>query len=436
MFDPSGAKDPDGRPLVIGRRIQVNPDEAKVINRIFEWAAHGVGSATIVDRLNREGVPATRGKRWNKSPIDWMLRNERYLGRQIWGQRPVEREPSTGRNIQRARPRREWKVVQRPDLRIISDELWERVQATKKAVREAVAPKGLARGRSGTHHPGHLFTGFAKCGVCGGAMTSVSGGKGSPRLGCRRSWNDGTSACSNRLTIRIKVAEPQILAKLQAELAKPKSVSYIARAVEREAKKALSAAKDSAATRKQLEQERRKLQNLVSALEGGAAAPSTVLKAISDREGTISQLERELEAAAANPKKPEVGDVTKWVEGQLTDLTSVLRDDVARVKSELRRLNLALNFSPVEAEPRAHYVVEGQCDLSALVFSFVRPATQGKGRGTMAWRSGRQGAVVDYLGEQAVQSRTPVLLISSVWLPSVTATGRWRERGRMPLGRR
>jgi site-specific DNA recombinase len=41
VFDSSGATDADGRPVVVGRRIQVNPDEAKVINRIFEWAAEG-----------------------------------------------------------------------------------------------------------------------------------------------------------------------------------------------------------------------------------------------------------------------------------------------------------------------------------------------------------------------------------------------------------
>jgi len=41
----------------------------------------------------------------------------------------------------------------------------------------------------------------------------------------------------------------------------------------------------------QLEQEKRKLQHLVSALEGGASAPPAVLKAVSDREKAIAQLE-------------------------------------------------------------------------------------------------------------------------------------------------
>jgi DNA invertase Pin-like site-specific DNA recombinase len=404
VFDPLGAKDADGRALVIGRRLQVNPEEAKIITRIFEWAADGVGSATIVDRLNREGVPGTQGRRWNQSPVSWMLRNERYLGRQIWGQRSVEREPSTGRSIQRLRPRHEWKIVERPELRIISDELWARVQSTKQAVRAAVAPKGLARGRSAQHHSTHLFTGFATCTTCGGAMGSVSGGKGSPRFGCSRSWRNGRSACPNRLTIRIKVAEPQMLARLQAELRQPKNVAYIARAVEREAKKAATATKDSA-IRQQLDQEKRKLQNLVSALEGGVAAPSTVLKAIAERERSISELERALETSAAAPKNVELGDLTAWVDAQLADLASVLKENVPRVKSEFRRLNLALRFSPVEAEPRPYYVVEGQCDLSALVFLFVHPATRWRARGALPVAA-RQGAALAYSGERAAPGKS------------------------------
>jgi hypothetical protein len=67
-------------------------------------------------------------------------------------------------------------------------------------------------------------------------------------------------------------------------------------------------------------------------------------------------------------------------------------------------------------EPRAHYVVKGQCDLSALVLLFLRRKSQ--------------SAVLDRMRERSVHSRTPVLLTFSVRLPSTTATGRWRERGR------
>jgi site-specific DNA recombinase len=230
----------DLRRAGLGTRIELNENEAKTVRRIFKWAADGVGVGTMVERLNNEGVPRPSGKRWTKSPISRILNNERYLGRQIWGQRSVEHEPGTGRIITRPNPRTAWKVQERPELRIVSDELWNRAQETRAEIRKAVAPKrNLARGKDARFHSKHLLTGFGTCQVCGGAMSSVSGGKGSPRLGCRRSWAEGRSACPNRLTIRIRVAEPQILARLQGELLKSAVTAYITKAVEKEIRKSL-----------------------------------------------------------------------------------------------------------------------------------------------------------------------------------------------------
>jgi site-specific DNA recombinase len=166
--DDSGKKDAQGHPMSIGTRIEVNPSEATVIRRMFEWAAEGVGLTSIVERLNAEGIPAASGKRWSKTPVSRILKNERYLGKQIWGQQSVEHEPGTGRRIKRDNPRTEWRIEERPDLRIVSDDLWERAQRTRAAVREAVALKrNLAQGKDARFHSPHLFTGFAKCHVCG-----------------------------------------------------------------------------------------------------------------------------------------------------------------------------------------------------------------------------------------------------------------------------
>ena len=72
---------------------------------------------------------------------------------------------------------------------------------------------------------------------------------------------------------------------------------------------------------------------------------------------------------------------------QLADLVGVLKNDPVRVKPEFRRLNLQLQFRPVEAEPRPHFVVTGQCGLSALVFLLLRRRLS--------------GAVVDRLREES-----------------------------------
>jgi hypothetical protein len=121
-------------------------------------------------------------------------------------------------------------------------------------------------------------------------MTVVTGGKGSPRFGCRVSWRQGTCCCPNRLTIMAKVAEPEILRKLQADALEPATLSYITEQV-RAALAAHAVVDDGEVVRKQLADERRKRDNLVSAIEQGGENLSVLLAALKGREANIRRLE-------------------------------------------------------------------------------------------------------------------------------------------------
>ena len=123
-----------------------------------------------------------------------------------------------------------------------------------------------------------------------------------------------------------------------------------------------------------------------------------MLKAIKDREVTINRLEAQLKSEGQKPVSSKTPAIAPWVHQQLKDLTSLLKTDPVKVKSEFRRLNLQLTFNPIEAKPRPHYEVKGQCDLSALAFSFLD--------------SKFQGAVLDY-------SRAQLGLISVIYFGGV-----------------
>jgi len=171
----------------------------------------------------------------------------------------------------------------------------------------------------------------------------------------------------------MKVAEPQILARLQSELLLPAALKYITANLGKEVRRALTERpKKEVTVERQLEIERRKLQNIIAAIEGGSSAPAALMKAVADREATIKRLERELKRAEPKTADKPLPELPSWVEKQLHSLTELLKADPARVKAEFRRLNLQLSFNPTEAEPRPHYVVKGQCDLAALVFLFLR----------------------------------------------------------------
>jgi hypothetical protein len=111
-------------------------------------------------------------------------------------------------------------------------------------------------------------------------------------------------------------------------------------------------------------------------------------------------------AAADQPRpagKPR--DVSQFVQTRLSDLHSLLKTDPAKVKAEFRRLNLAVTFQPTEAEPRSYYTVTGQCDLSALVFSFFYPADRRSEIPSAKTREHVQGARLVLLGGQSAAER-------------------------------
>ena len=232
--DPSGKLDPDGRPALLGKRVEIEPMEAATVRQIFEWYAQGVGVPVLLDRLVASGLSGPRGHRWLAGAVRTVLRNERYRGLLIWGRQSTDRRPGTRQRVVRPLPRDQWHVQERPDLRIISEELWSRVVARRVDVRAAFGLKpgvSLVRGKNAAVHSPHLFSGFLRCGVCGGAITTVTGGHGSPRYGCMRAWKNGRTACANRLTIRAKVADPALLSGLRDELLRPETVKYVTEAI-------------------------------------------------------------------------------------------------------------------------------------------------------------------------------------------------------------
>jgi hypothetical protein len=115
---------------------------------------------------------------------------------------------------------------------------------------------------------------YIKCAECGARHHHGEWGSGSPRYGCSRAWRNGPSACSNRLTGRIKVIEPKLQAKLRDGLLKPDTLALIVAAV----KAAMGDAADGqperqAELQKQLADERRKRKTLIAAIEGGPTCP-------------------------------------------------------------------------------------------------------------------------------------------------------------------
>lgn len=378
--DPSGKMDPNGGPRLLGKRVEVVPDEARVIVQIFDWFVQGLGLTTITDRLNIAGRRGPRGKPWRRGAARRVLVNERYCGRLIWGSRRFERVPGTRQKLPRAVPRADWHVLDRPDLQIVTPDLWSRAQqrlAEIRALTVADSAKPLMRGRNAALHSKNLFSGFMRCGTCGGAVTAVNAGHGSPRYGCSRSWHNGRTACANRLTVRAKVADPLLLEGLRAELVKPDTIAYLSAALSAALNQTIDD-RPRLLTEAQTarEQTAQRLQRLVAAIESGVA-PATLTAALREREADLARLDADI-TALAEPIHPRLAVIPRWVENQLQDLAGLLKDTPERVKLEFRRLGVSVVMQPISDEgPTAFYRAIGAASLAALTGTrdLVRPAS-------------------------------------------------------------
>jgi DNA invertase Pin-like site-specific DNA recombinase len=366
--NPDG-KAKHGRAAMHGSRIEIAPDEARVIVQIYRWFAEGMGVRRITELLNRGKMIGPRGAMWKHGAVRRVLENEKYTGQLIWGQRRHVRKPGSKARLARMLPRHQWHILDRPDLRIVEQELWRSVQqrhAEVRATLPTIGTRRLMRGRNAALYSPHVFSGFMTCAECGASISIQSTHRDrSPRYGCTRSWRNGPTSCRNRLTISAPVLERNLLAGLQAELVKPATIRHIADALATE----LSRRTDDRPSRETelkaaREQAARAIRRLVAAIEDGAPAAALTTR-IRERETELQRLDRGL-AELSEPWDDRLAVMPTWVEQQLQDLVGLLGESVERTKAELRRIQLSVKLQPVRRQGRAFYRAHCRADLPWL----------------------------------------------------------------------
>jgi DNA invertase Pin-like site-specific DNA recombinase len=149
--------------------FEVIEERAEVVQRIFQMTLDGIGKARIASTLNEENVPTFgRSSGWHPSYIDKILTSEAVLGTY----QPKRME--TGHD----RPTR---VDDGPVLSNYFPAIIERADfIAAKAAREG---RRIGSGKKGERFS-NLFTGFARCGVCGGPLHFINKGENEHYLAC------------------------------------------------------------------------------------------------------------------------------------------------------------------------------------------------------------------------------------------------------------
>jgi site-specific DNA recombinase len=147
--------------------LVVEACEAQVVRQIFMWVGvEGVTLQEVVRRLDREGIKTRASKRWARGTLQFMLRNQVYVGlahhqkrEAVEPQQPRSRFRRRRKTSFRSRPEQEWIGVRVPAL--VEQPLFDEVQQRLAKNRERTAGQ--------VKHP-YLLRGLLFCDACGRRM--------------------------------------------------------------------------------------------------------------------------------------------------------------------------------------------------------------------------------------------------------------------------
>ncbi len=216
--DYDASKPDQARSAILGSKLSINPEQARWVKWIFEHYADGWSPLKIVNELNRKAIPppgAAYRRTSTRRPLSWcasalhgdlnqgtgLLNNPLYIGQSIWNGSRWEKDPDTKRKKRFLRDRSEWVVTPAPQLRIVSDDLWERVKARQREITHNSGPK-------------YLFSGLLVCGVCGGKYVITD----PTRYGCSTWLYRGESVCHNTVKVSRRLVETLLLESIQRDL--------------------------------------------------------------------------------------------------------------------------------------------------------------------------------------------------------------------------
>lgn len=148
--------------------IEQDPEEAQMVQKIFQLYVSGYGSSKICSILNNSpyNYRKRNGKLLDESMILSIIKNPIYIGYPTWGKTSMQNKYFERKN------KNEWVVSQEKieEYRIITDELWEKAQQCyQERSTQARKGKSFSRRSLGTDR---LLRGIAVCGYCGEPLVS------------------------------------------------------------------------------------------------------------------------------------------------------------------------------------------------------------------------------------------------------------------------
>jgi len=178
------------------KRLILVPEEAKIVQLIYQLYIDGYGADTIGKILSDKGISPQKSSRWNRSSIMAILSNHNYTGDLILQKTFRDNHLSKRKVINKGELDRY--IIKNNHEAIISHNTFEEVQKIRKEQARKIKPQSVKKR--------YAFKGKIRCGICGRAYTY----KNTPHnevWRCSLAVTKGKTACTAKQVPDSKIIE-------------------------------------------------------------------------------------------------------------------------------------------------------------------------------------------------------------------------------------
>ncbi|MGX0301548.1 cassette chromosome recombinase CcrB [Staphylococcus hominis] len=269
------------------KELMINQHEANIVKYIFESYAKGHGYRKIANALNHKGYVTKKGNPFSISAVTYILSNPFYIGK-------IQFAKYKDWNDKRRKGLNDKPVIaEGKHTPIISQSLWDKVQARKRQVSEKPQVHG-----KGTN----ILTGIISCPQCSAPMaasnttnTLKDGTKKRIRYySCSNFRNKGSKVCSAN-SVRADVIEKYVMDQILEIVKSDKVLKQVVERVNQENQVDVAALNhDIAYKQQQFDEISTKLKNLIQTIEDNPDLTSALKPTIHQYETQLNDITNQI----------------------------------------------------------------------------------------------------------------------------------------------
>lgn len=314
------------------KELMINQHEANIVKYIFESYAKGHGYRKIANALNHKGYVTKKGNPFSISAVTYILSNPFYIGK-------IQFAKYKDWNDKRRKGLNDKPVIaEGKHTPIISQSLWDKVQARKKQVSEKPQVHG-----KGTN----ILTGLISCPQCSASMsasTTVNTLKDGTKkriryYSCSNFRNKGSKVCSAN-SVRADVIEKYVMDQILEIVKSDKVIKQVVERVNQEHQIDTSALNhDIAYKQQQFDEVHAKLDNLIKTIEDNPDLTSALKPTIHQYETQLNDITNQMNQLKQQQNQEKPSYDTKQISNILRH---IFQNIESMDKSQLKALYLTV----------------------------------------------------------------------------------------------